>query len=90
MRLNPDDFALFDYNQNPAIDDTFQLGDVVLSKDNEVGVIIQCHGNEEYRTDQFGNCCYSPEPEHSSLIGRADDANILMIRPSLFNYKNLE
>jgi len=90
MRVNPNDFALFDYEQNPLIEDTFQLGDVVINKDDEIGVIIQCHGNDEYRTDQFGNCCYSPDSEYSDLCGKADAASILMFRASLLDHKNLE
>ena len=54
-------FKLFDYEQywdgDTRKTDKFHLGDVVINEENEVGVIIQCHGKKEYRTDMFGNCC---------------------------------
>ena len=85
---NYKDFALFDYIQEPTSNDEFKLGDVVIGTDdetlNEIGVIIQCHGNNEYRTDMFGNCCYSKNPKYSN-IERASITNVLMNRPSLFD-----
>ncbi len=78
-------YAMCDYNQTPSEDDMFKLGDVVI-KDNEdgieIGVIIQCHGNNEYRTDKFGNCCYD---EKYGNVYRATLINILMNRPSLLD-----
>lgn len=57
------DYALFDYENNVSKDDDFQLGDVVIkeldwdgSTINEIGVIIQVHSKDEFRTDMFGNC----------------------------------
>ena len=53
-------FRFFDYEQywngKTKLTDRFKLGDVVKNKDGEIGVIIQCHGQNEYRTDMFGNC----------------------------------
>lgn len=82
---NHREFAMCDYDQNPSKDDKFKLGDVV-TKDNEdgieIGVIIQCHGNNEYRTDFFGNCCYDKKYGDIKL---ANLITIIMYRPSLFD-----
>jgi len=75
-------YAMFDYNQNPSKDDEFVLGEVVINDENEVGVIIQAHGNNEYRTDMFGNCCFDSK---YGDIKRANLLNILMNRPSLLD-----
>jgi len=84
-KANHRDFAMCDYNQNPDSTDKFKLGDVVV-KDTEdgieIGVIIQCHGNNEYRTDMFGNCCYDKK---YGDIEKASITQILMNRPSLFD-----
>lgn len=50
------DFALFDYKSAPS--DFYQLGDIVINRENEIGVILQTYNSTEYRTDQFGNCDY--------------------------------
>jgi len=66
MVVNYKDYALFNYEQ--AQEDTldpFVLGHVVINDDNEIGVIIQRHGENEYRTDMFGNCCISEIREAS-------------------------
>ena len=54
--LDYKDFATFDYEQNGNIS---QLGDVVINKENEIGVIIQVHQDSDVRTDMFGNCSQS-------------------------------
>jgi len=85
MNLNPKSYALFEYNQTPSENDEFKLGDVVIkdSEDGiEIGVIIQCHGNNEYRTDMFGNCCHD---EKYGDIKKATIVNVLMNRPSLLD-----
>lgn len=83
MRLkNYKEYALFDYNQKSSKDDEFKLGDVVISDENEIGVIIQCHGNNEYRTDKFGNCCYDKK---YGDIKRASKNNVIEFRPSLLD-----
>lgn len=58
------DYALFNYENNVSKEDAFELGDVVIkeldwdgSTINEIGVIIQVHSKNEFRTDMFGNCC---------------------------------
>lgn len=35
--------------------DKFKLGDVVIDKENQIGVIIQVHNKDEFRVDMFGN-----------------------------------
>lgn len=51
-------FASFEYQ---SVDESasYNLGDIVLryrpDMGYEIGVIIQIHGNEEYRTDKWGN-----------------------------------
>ena len=57
-------YAHFNYSQTPSEDDQYGLGDVVIKEGegkeiSEIGVIIQAHGNDEYRTCMFGNCCES-------------------------------
>lgn len=60
INIDPKQYTLFDYSQNPTPKDKYKLGDVVYKEEaNEVGVIIQTHGANEYRTDMFGNCCES-------------------------------
>jgi hypothetical protein len=62
MKVNHNKYRLFEYNNNPDKSDAFILGDVVYKEsEDSIGVIIQCHGNDEYRTDQFGNCANCPK-----------------------------
>jgi hypothetical protein len=56
---NYKEFACFDYNQYPQKEHIFELGEVVINEENEVGVIIQLHEDLDYRTDMFGNCSES-------------------------------
>lgn len=83
MKVDYKKYKLFNYEQNPSKNDKFELGEVVI-KDSEdvveIGVIIQCHGNNEYRTDQFGNCCYDSK---YGDIKKASILDVLMNRPSL-------
>lgn len=77
INIDPKQYTLFDYSQNPTPKDKYKLGDVVYKEEtNEVGVIIQAHGRDEYRTDMFGNCC------SSELVAATED-QILDIRPDL-------
>ena len=75
-------FKKFDYEQaDEDKNDIFILGSVVIGKAdediaNDIGVIIQRHGNNEYRTDMFGNCC-------SEEIRLATKAEILKFRKKL-------
>ena len=85
MNVEHSQYAMCDYNQTPSENDEFKLGDVVIkdSEDGiEIGVIIQCHGNNEYRTDMFGNCCFD---EKYGNIQKATVINIMMNRPSLLD-----
>jgi hypothetical protein len=85
MNVDNRKYTLFDYTHNPSKNDEFRLGDVVKNtNDNSIGVIIQCHGNNEYRTDQFGNCCFDVNPKYCD-IEKASLLSILMNRPSLFD-----
>ena len=76
MKVNHNKYRLFEYINNPSHGDKYILGDVVYHPTSGVGVIIQCHGNGEYRTDQFGN---SSEEE----ISLATDKEIKKFRPEL-------
>lgn len=79
MKLNHKDYALFNYVQyQEETLDPFQLGDVVINNENEIGVIIQKHGGNEYRTDMFGNCSISE-------IKMATDSQISKYRSELLN-----
>jgi len=64
-------FAMCEYIQNPSATDKFELGDIVINDKNEIGVIIQCHGNDEYRTDMWGNCS-STEIKMAKFIDLVD------------------
>jgi len=58
---NHKDFACFDYI-NEVENDEYNLGDIVTRTNEdgtEIGVVIQLHGRDEYRTDMFGNACGS-------------------------------
>ena len=52
--LDHTNFACFNYESKTS--KKFQLGDIVINKENEIGVIIQIHNNYVFRTDMFGNC----------------------------------
>jgi len=49
-------FACFNYESQTS--KRFKLGDIVINEENEIGVILQIHNNDEFRTDMFGNCHY--------------------------------
>lgn len=85
---NYKDYAIFDYVNNISEDDDFQLGDVVIREvddagetNYDIGVIIQVHSKEEFRTDMFGNC-------DSSQIRLATQFDIDSYRPNLLNEGN--
>jgi len=50
---NHREFASTDYPSGSC--PFYQLGEVVINKHNEIGIIIQVHSQGEYRTDMFGN-----------------------------------
>jgi hypothetical protein len=57
MNVNPKNYTLFDYVSVDCKND-FRLGDVVRKlSDNEIGVVIQIHDENDLRTDMFGNEC---------------------------------
>ena len=54
MKVDHEQFAFFNYENVLDVKDKFKLGDVVYNPHlDEVGVIIQTHGNNEYRTDML-------------------------------------
>ena len=67
-------FACFNYTSTKC--KFHKLGDVVINSENEIGVIIQVHEDQEYRTDMFGNCSRSE-------IKIATKAQIKEHRPNL-------
>jgi len=83
MKVNDSsDYALFEYEQSPSKYDDFKIGEVVISKeDNGIGIIIQAHGNNEYRTDMFGNCS-------STEIRLVTFQEIENFRPNIFGDRN--
>jgi len=69
-------FQLFKYTdlgQNYQI----QNGDVLI-KDNEIGVVIQEFGNEEFRTDMWGN-------SYPSEVSFATIEQIKQFRPKILS-----
>lgn len=74
--LNYINYGMCIYENTVSENDTFKLGDVVINKANEIGVIIQIHEPNEFRTDMFGNCS-TPE------IRMATDTEITEQRPDL-------
>lgn len=80
---NYTDYAAFEYENNISDKDDYQLGDVVINDEQqEIGVIIQVHSRDEFRTDMFGNCC-------SEEIRLATQFDIDTHRPNLLNEGNL-
>lgn len=78
MNVDYRNYSLFEYHSVTSSKDKFKLGDVVIKKDDrEIGVIIQIHNPNEYRTDMFGNCS-DGEIELATLT------QITIRRPSLF------
>lgn len=77
-------YALFNYTQSPSfLGNDYELGDVVINENNEIGVIIQIHDNpNEYRTDMFGNC-------HSGELKTATKQQIEKIRPEIIKDINI-
>jgi hypothetical protein len=80
---NFEDYAAFDYENNFSSSDNYLLGNVVINDENEIGVIIQVHGDGEYRTDMFGNCS-------ESEIRMATDDEIIMYRPNILKEGTLK
>ena len=80
MRVkNHKNYACFEYTSQKI--KLYKLGDIVRkdSEDGtEIGVIIQIHDANEYRTDMFGNCS-------SSEIKMATKEDIENFRAELLN-----
>lgn len=56
------DFALFEYesvsSKNIELGDiVYKPGNTIYNDDPEIGVVIQIHDDDEFRTDMFGNSC---------------------------------
>ena len=62
-------FACFDYKSVTC--PHHALGDILINKGNEIGVILQIHESGEYRTDMFGNCSLSEI--RSATLGEITD-----------------
>ena len=75
---NYQNYGMVIYENTVEPDDLFELGDVVINDENEIGVIIQVHDRGDYRTDMFGNC-------HESEIRTATQKEIDKYRPNLLN-----
>jgi len=72
-------YAMFKYEQNPSfLGNNLELGDIVKNEENEIGVVIQLHGNDEYRTDMFGNCVFGYG------VSLATKEDIEKFRPTVF------
>lgn len=69
-------YGMCDYNNTFSNAVKFQLGHVVINESKEIGVIIQIHSDDEFRTDMFGNCC-------AEEIRLATDDEILELRPTV-------
>jgi len=64
------------YENTISQNDAFKLGDVVINEYDEIGVIIQVHSPNEFRTDMFGNTS-------SSEVRLAESILINKLRPNL-------
>ena len=77
MNVDYRKYAKFDYNSVTSPKDNFRLGDVVYKQyedgTEDIGVIIQVHGNDEYRTDMFGNCCYDKTGKYGDIELATED-----------------
>jgi hypothetical protein len=69
-------YAMCDYSLHSFKSNNFEVSDIVINEDNEIGVIIQIRDNDEYRTDMFGNCC-------TSEIKLATEQQINEFRPNV-------
>ena len=66
------------YENNISENDLFELGDVVINEDNEIGVVIQIHSESEFRVDMFGNTSVDD-------VRLATDKEIEQFRPNIKN-----
>ena len=70
-------FCAFEYTSKKST--LYELGDVVINTNREIGIIIQIHGGHEFRTDMFGNCS-------STEIRLATEKEFKEYRPSLYKF----
>jgi len=66
------------YDNTITENDAYKLGDVVINDEYEIGVIIQIHTPNEFRTDMFGN-------SSSGEVRKATDMHIKRFRPNILN-----
>ena len=71
------------YESNVTGKDDYRLGDVVINKENEIGVIIQMHESNEFRTDMFGNAS-------TSEVRLATDEEVGQYRPNILEEGNFK
>ena len=71
-------YGMCEYNNTISDKDMYNLGDVVINSENEIGVIIQIHSSDEFRCDMFGNCS-------SNEIRPALISEINLYRPNIYN-----
>jgi hypothetical protein len=71
-------YGCFIYENQTDLAGNFTLGDIVINKNNEVGVVIQIHSQYEFRVDQFGNTDISE-------CRLATEAEIAAHRPTVFS-----
>lgn len=70
-------YRLFDY-WNDLSNSNFELGQIVINNEDEVGVVIQLHQDGDCRTDMFGNTSID-EVRNATL------EDIVLYRNELFN-----
>ncbi len=63
--------------------DKYKLGDVVINDENEIGVIIQMHSQDEFRTDMFGNTS-------TGEVRIATEVEIYLYRPNILKEGNFK
>jgi hypothetical protein len=80
---NYNNYACFNYEQNVSENDEYTLGDVVINEENQIGVIIQIHNTEEFRTDMFGN-------SDTDQVRLATQWEIDTYRPNIINEDKFE
>lgn len=82
MRINNYiNYGMCKYENNISPFDAYKLGDVVINKENEIGVVIQIHDPNDFRTDMFGNAS-------ASEVRRATDEEIKKYRQNIHNEGN--
>ena len=74
---NHNDYRLFEY-ENDLSNSNFELGQIVINEDDEVGVVIQLHQDGDCRTDMFGNTS-------TSEVRNATLEDIVLYRNELIN-----